>query len=338
MPDTTNFKPIEELYGTKYQKVLERQLQQDDSEMANWCRKLPAVVGRQFDIPFGDQAVMQRITSAYQDIENPQVQKFSNLVMYPVSYYGAYKYTLDSRIYNNNIDASVANIVTEIRAEANRKKDEVILGIHFDKAKGYYVENRTQAAPENPYDDEKQPGGLFGSAHMGVNGSIVQDLDADKNTVKVDYVAGGTKTPSGLTFDKLLRSISMLKKNKALVRGKTTGVILMSEQQHNNLLQEPQFSSSDYGRIATMQEGVLTRILGCDVRVTENLPYSADNVRVCAVYVKEHLLYAPWKDLSLRVDSTVQQGVNYGQVVAQMSFGAVRKYSNSAVRILCSEA
>lgn len=336
MPEP-NYEPIEKKYGTKYQHILERQLQQDDSEFERYCRVLPAVTGRMFDIPFSDQAVMKRIKSAYQKIENPQRQKFTNLVMFPVPYYGAYEFTLDSRVYNNNLDATTASTVTEIRAEANRKKDEVILGVHFDESQGCYVENRLQAAPENPY-DEKQPGGLFGSAHMGVNGSHVVDIDAEKQTVAVDYVNSGTKVASNLTLHKITKAISMLKKARALQRGRTTGILLMSEAQHEELLNQQEVMSNDYSNVCTMQEGQITRIHGCEVRVTEMLPYDEDGNRVCGLYVKEHLLFAPWQGLKLRIDSQVQEGVNYGQIVAQMSYGAVRKYQQSVVRILCKEA
>lgn len=336
MPEPT-YEPIEKKYGTKYQHILERQLQQDDSEFERYCRVLPAVVGRQFDIPFTDKAVMKRIKSAYQKIENPQHQKFTNLVMFPVPYYGAYEFTLDSRLYNNNLDATTASITTEIRAEANRKKDEVILGVHFDEQKGCFVENRLQAAPDDPYDDEKQPGGLFGSAHMGVNGQHVVDIDPVKQTVEVDFVNSGTKIASNLGFHKITKAISMLRKARALVTGRTTGIIVMSESQHENLLNQQEVMSADYANVCTMREGHISRIFGCEVRVTENLPYDEDGNRVCAVYVKEHLLFAPWKGLDLRIDSQVQEGVNYGQVVAQMSYGAVRKYQNSVVRILCNE-
>lgn len=330
---TTTF---EEQLATKYTRILERQLQEDNSILDRYVTIVPGCTGKEVDLPVTDKAVMDRITSPYQDIEDHQVQKFGNLKMYPVGFYGKYKFTNDSSTYSTNVDYAVSNIIVECRAEANRKKDEVILGVHYDKERGLYVPNMNQPVPDNPYDDKSQPGGLFGTAHYGLRGQVLSDLDAT-NIINADYADTGVFEESNITLDKLRRAVGNLKRCHALVPGRTHGVIVISQSQVDAILQQPEFISTDFGMIASLKDGTLSRILGCEVLQTEMLPYDENGHRMCAVYVKEHLKFGMWKDLSVRIDPVVQKGVNYGQVIPRVDFGSVRMHKESVQVIKCAE-
>lgn len=334
--DTTNVNlTIEQKYGVKYTGILARMLQQEDSVLSPYATLLPHCVGKSVNIDYRDTSQMQRITSAYQEVGTPLRDSYGSRQMMPVPMYTAHEFTCDADLYSNNLKQSVPGIVTEIKSEALRKLDEVILGIALD-TDGVYRKITTSTAPESPY-AEVLAGGILGTNYVGQNGKTLVDLPTDR-ILEHTFVESGTSAASNMTIGKFRRAIAMLKKSKAYVPGRTTPVCAMSSSQLYALMQQFEVNHPGWG-IIDMKEGRMFKLFGCEIVETELLPYvtGTTDVRICPMWIKEHVYYGKWKDTQVRVEGPANKRVNYGQVVAQLSYGAMRKYESSVVEIQCQE-
>lgn len=327
---------IEQRYGTKYSGILARQLQQEHSILTPWVTVMPNCEGKSVQIDYSSKSEMKRITSAYQDVESPIRDTFTARQMFACPFYTAHQFTCDANTYSNRLKHGVPNIMTEIKAEAQRKKDEQILGVYLDSESGLYRKAITTAQPTGPY-DEMVTGGILGTNYLGVNGQFHENLGAD-NIIDVDFVESGSAIESNMTLGKLRYAAHLLRKSRAYIPGVTTPVCALSSNQYMALMQQLEVSHPGWG-IMSMKEGRLSKIYGIEIVLTELLPYAdgTTDVRLCPVWIKEHVYFGAWKDVSVQVDGPGNGRVNYGQVVAQMSFGSTRKYLQSALEIQCIE-
>lgn len=332
-------------YGVKYTRVLQRQLQDDISRIEPFVTVMQGCTGKDVNIPFIGKAKMARITSPYQDIGEMNEAHFGNVVMRPVPFYDVHKFSTDNRLYNNNIDFSMQNIVTEVRSAANRQRDEVMLGVRFDEDDGCFRKLTVGTAPVGPY-DEVQSSGILGTAYLGLQGNKLDDL-GDKDTgddmttsvVPVDFSYDGLNETDSIALDKIIRGIELLKKRRAFVKGVTTCVVALTARQIAQIQRWESAMNRDYG-FGSLSDGFKNKILGVNILETEMLPMidvDGRKVRCCPMWVKEHMIYGVWQDIEMQVTPRVERGVNYGQVVTTMSMGATRKYRESVVQLLCAE-
>ena len=327
---------ISEKYGTKYTGILARQLQQEHSVLTPHVTIMPNCEGKSMQIDYTGKSEMKRILSAYQDVENPIRDTFTARQMFAIPFYVPHQFTCDAQTYSNRLKHGIPNIVTEIKAEAQRKKDEVIIGMHLDSS-GIYRKTTVSSAASGPY-SALIGGGILGTNYLGEQGAFLEDLDNDKNIIHVDHVEGGSPNESNMTVTKFREGVTRLKKAKAFIPGVTHAVCFMSTSQVRSLSQQLEVTDPGWG-VYDMKEGRLLRLYGVDIVETELLPYmdGSDNVRLCPMFIKEHAYFGMWKDLSIMCDGPGNGRVNYGQVVAQMSMGACRKYLQSVQEIQCAE-
>lgn len=327
---------IEERYGVKYTGILARQLQQEHSLLSPYVTHMPGCVGKSMQIDYTNQSEMKRILSAYQDVEAPMRDRFTARQMFAVPYYSAHEFTCDKALYSNYLEHGVPNIITEIKAEAQRKKDEQIIGMAPD-SEGVYRKISVTTTPQGPY-SETIGGGILGTNYLGTTGSVVEDLDPDKNIVAYDAVESGSKVESNMTLAKFRMALGRLKRAKAFVPGVTHAVCVMSSSQMLALAQELSVSHPGWG-VLDMKEGRLNRLYGVDLVESELLPYmdGSSNVRLCPMFIKEHIYFGAWKDVDVLVEGKGNGRVNYGRVVAQLSYGSTRKYLQSVQEIQCAE-
>lgn len=327
---------IEERYGVKYTGILARQLQQEHSILSPYVTHMPNCVGKSMQIDYTNQSEMKRILSAYQDVEDPIRDKFTARQMFAVPYYTAHEYTCDKEMYSNYLEHGVPNIITEIKAEAQRKKDEQILGMFLD-ADGIYRKLTTETVPAAPY-SESIGGGILGTNYLGTTGSVREELDPDKNIIAYDFAESGSQVESNMTLGKFRQAVDRLKKAKAYIPGVTHPVCVMSSSQILSLSQQFELTHPGWG-ILDMQEGRMKRLYGVEIVESELLPYMAGstNVRCCPMFIKEHIYFGAWKDVDVLVEGKGNGRVNYGRVVAQLSYGSTRKYLESVQEIQCAE-
>lgn len=344
MPET-NTTSLQQ-YGTKYTKVLQRLLQEDNSKLEPFFTVMPGCVGKEVNIPFIGKAKMSRITSPYQDIDEMNEAKFGNIVMRPVPFYDVHKFSNDEKLYNNNIDFTMQNIITEVRAAANRQRDEVLMGVYYNDTDNCYRKLTVGTVPVSPY-EELQSSGILGTAYLGLTGSTLDDLgdtdtgdDYTTNVVGADFAYSGSPSDAGIVLGKIVRGIELLKKRHALIRGVTTPVIALTARQIAEIQLWEQSQNKNYG-FGNLVNGFKNTILGVHILETEMLPMvdvkGGKKARICPMWIKEHAIYGVWKDVNMRVTPQVERGVNYGQVVTQLSLGATRKHKESVIQIQCVE-
>lgn len=328
---------IPEKYGVKYSGILARQLQTEHSELTPYVTILPQCEGKSVQIDYTNKSEMKRIRSAYQDVENPIRDKFTARQMFAIPFYAAHQFTCDAKTYSNRLKHGIPNIVTEIKSEAQRKKNETIIGMYLDED-GIYRKVQAPYSINGPY-SPTIGGGLLGTNYLGENGTYIEELDIDKNVIHVDYVESGSSVETNMTLGKFRHAVDRLKKVKAFVPGITHAVCFMSSSQTLALAQQLEVSDPGWG-VYNMKEGRLHRLYGVEIVETEMLPYVAetDNIRCCPMFIKEHAYFGMWQDLSIMCDGPGNGRVNYGQVVATMSMGACRKYLQSVQEIRCAES
>ncbi len=336
MATTESNLTISEKYGVKYTGILARQLQQEHSVLTPYVTIMPNCEGKSVQIDYTSKSEMKRILSAYQDVENPIRDTFTARQMFAIPFYAAHQFTCDAKTYSNRLKHGIPNIITEVKSEAQRKKDETIVGMYLD-SNGVYRKTTVSTAASGPY-TARIGGGLLGTNYLGEQGAFLEDLDNDKNIVHYDFVESGSSVESNMTIGKFREGVSRLKKAKAFIPGVTHAVCLMASSQLQSLSQQLQVMDPAWG-VYDLKEGRLMRLFGVDIVETELLPYmdGSDNVRLCPMFIKEHAYFGMWKELSVMCDGPGNGRVNYGQVVADMSMGACRKYLQSVQEIQCAE-
>lgn len=336
MATTESNLSISDKYGVKYTGILARALQQEHSVLTPYVTIMPNCEGKSMQIDYTSKSEMKRILSAYQDVENPIRDTFTARQMFAIPFYAAHQFTCDAKTYSNRLKHGIPNIVTEIKSEAQRKKDETIIGMYQD-SNGVYRKTTVTSAASGPY-TARIGGGLLGTNYLGEQGAVLEDLDEDKNIIHHDFMESGTKVSTNMTIGKFREGVDRLKRAKAFVAGVTHAVCLMSSSQLHALSQQLQVMDPGWG-VYDLKEGRLMRLFGVDIVETELLPYmdGSDTVRLCPMFIKEHAYFGMWKDLSIMCDGPGNGRVNYGQVVADMSMGACRKYLQSVQEIQCAE-
>lgn len=332
---------IEQKYGEKYTGILAHKLQQENSLLTPWVTKLPGCHGNAMTINYRSGSKMKRILSPYQDVENPIRDQFGSRQMKPVPFYAAHEFTCDSKLYATQIENQVPGIITDINAEAKRTIDATILGIGLDE-EGIWRKLTTSkvsqvSADENTPYTEIIGGGLLGTNYLGKQGTVLVDLP-EKQVIAADFVESGSSIESNITVGKIREGVKRLTGSHAHVPGVTTPVIALTSAQIMALAQ--QFEVSDpLWKLIDMRTGKLSTILGVNIVQIEMLPIldGTTNIRCCPLWIKEHMYFGAWDDLSVRVEGPREKRVNYGQVVAQMSYGATRKYESAVLEIQCKE-
>lgn len=326
---------IDQKYSEKWSGILARQLQQEHSVLSPWVTHMPACVGNAVNIDYRSGSKIRRIRSAFQDVENPIRDTYGTRQMKPVALYTAHEFTCDSKLYSTQVKEHVPGIIAEIKAESQRTKDANILGIGLD-SQNIWRKLTVSTAANSPYDEEIA-GGMLGTNYLGKHGTVLKDLP-DSQIIPPDFVESGSKVTCNMTLGKIREGLKRLKASHAYIPGVTTPVMAMSSSQIMALMQYFEVSDPMW-KVLDMQSGKLSSILGVQLVELEMLPYLAGttDVRCCPMWIKEHVYFGAWNDVSVRVEGPAEKRVNYGQVVAQMSFGATRKYESSVIEIQCAE-
>ncbi len=335
-------------YGVKHTRVLQRELQKLQSDCEKWVTIHPDCKGKSIEVPFIGKNSMRARTSRDEDIVSNEM-KFGNIHMFPRSFYNATNFCNDDKLYNNNIDFTIANIVQEDRAAIARTKDEVILGVGIDSDEGSptygeYIKLNASTMPASVYD---AAGGILGTNYMGVTGTTLHELgDTDTgdekttHVVPVDFKYSGTKSDTGIMLEKIVRAVELLKKRRAYVKGLNTCVVGLTARQVAEIQLWEQAQNKNYG-FGDLVDGYRNRILGVNIMETDCLPVTqlaaGKIARICPVWVKEHVMFGAWQDAEVRVDANLQTKVALGQVVTTCAMGATRRQMDSVIQIQCLE-
>src|SRR6185437_14530741 len=110
-------------------------------------------------------------------------------------------------------------------------------------------------------------------------------------------------------------------------------------QQESDLLNQAQVVSTDFNPQLVFTDGKLTRIFGCDIIVSERLPYNvgASNQRGVLMYVKSGIHFGTWKDMENVISYRDDLSGRPWQIATRSMYGASRMQAGKVVQILCSD-
>lgn len=345
--DTTmQMATLPSFYGTKYTKILQRALQQDDSLLLPYVTVMPGCVGSMVDVPYSGTATMKPRTARHQEITNRSEMEIGSRKMKPRMFHEEIQFNNEDPLFNTDIDFKVTNILREVRSACNRTKDEVILGVKWDEEGGCYRKMTVTSSTTNPFSDNTA-GGLLGTNYLGIQGDGLEDLadtddgnDMTTNVVAHDFKYSGTKSATGMILDKIVRGIELLKKRNAYRKGANTLVLGLTARQIAEIQLWESAQNKNYG-FGDLVDGFRNKILGINIMETEMLPMvdldGGKRARVCPLWVKEHAVYGTWQDTKVRIDAQLQNYISTGQVVTTLAMGASRKHKKAVIQLQCLE-
>ncbi len=326
-------KTLNQLYGTKWQRNLEKALQQKVSQLRQFVTVVPNVRSKVVQFTFTGTSEMDRITNAFQSITDRKDQKFGRVAMRPVPFYDVHRFPNDEELYNNEFDWTIGNIIEEVRAAAARKMDQIILGSEWDQENNCFKVNKIEAVPDDPY-AVSQPFGVLGT--RVINDTVMQNYDIDTLGIAQNWHYDGTETNAGMLADKIAHGIQLLSERHALERGVTTPVLVLSSRQVEDVQNWESAYNKNYGFGDYKKGNFTNRVLGIEVMISEMLPYkdpATKLIRVNPLFIKEHIKFGMWQDLKVRIEKNAPNAINWGQTITTLSLGCTRLYNESVVGI-----
>lgn len=343
---------IDEQYGVKYTKQLQRELQQMESKMEPWVTIMPGCQGKSVELPNVGKLELDDRTQRIQQIVMGDELLIGNRHIKPRSFCKQVPFSnLDDKAYNINVEYNVPVILRELNSALGRKKDEVILGTKYDSTKGYFVKNQVLSAAGTPY-NATTAGGALGTNYVGLNCDGLVDLkDAPGDDesyescgiVPYDFKWSGTKADTGALLDKFVRGIQLHKKKHSYVPGMHTLVQTLTSFQKSEIQMWESAQNKNYG-FGNLVEGYKNVMLGVNLLEVECLPFatvgtgqSAKTFRICPLYIKEMLYFGFWINPQVKIDGDLQAYNGAGQVKYNVSLGATRTCEEAVVQIQCVE-
>lgn len=176
----------------------------------------------------------------------------------------------------------------------------------------------------------------FGTAYTGKIGATSTTFLA-ANIIPYDLTegtgaAGGTS--ANLTVAKLRRARFLLDSAEADNDGQLK-VLICGPSQLESLLATLAVTSSDYNTVKALVNGEIDTFMGFKFIRSNRLPV-ASNIRDCLAFVSGTILLAKGAEITVRVDERADKRYST-QVYVSASFGAVRMWEETIVKIRCDE-
>lgn len=176
--------------------------------------------------------------------------------------------------------------------------------------------------------------GMLGDNKTGEAGGTTESFDTTNNRVAVDFGAAGNV---GMTVDKLRKGRRLLMAQEVDLDMENPWVGI-SAYQHDDLLGQIQVVSADFngGQRPVLQDGQVTRFLGCNFIVSERLLTAT--YRRCPMWVQSGMHLGLWNDVTSDVSQRKDMGGLPWQIYIMMTLGATRTEQDRVLDILCYEA
>ena len=181
--------------------------------------------------------------------------------------------------------------------------------------------------------DDEIIAAFFGTSKTGENGSTNTVFDTSNQQVSV---SAGSTGATGLNISKLREAKRILMANEVDIDNDPLFVILTA-QQHDDLLNEAQAISLDYNTRPVLVDGRITAFMGFNFIHTERLGVDGSNYRRVPAFAKSGMHMGMFNDISTMISERADKGYAT-QVYVKGTFGATRTEEGKVVEILCSEA
>jgi hypothetical protein len=184
--------------------------------------------------------------------------------------------------------------------------------------------------------------GLLGTNYKGVDGTTPATITQE---IPVDYVASGSTVDSGLTADKIIEAVRMLKASEAFnEEAQAMGVNLcglMNSTLEAQLLQAAnkaagdRLYSKDFLPPVYDANGSLKFWLGVNWVSIEGLrTNTGGTIAESAIWTSDGLHFDIWRDIKTHVDIRADRG-HAVQYVSKYAFAACRHQETQVVKINC---
>lgn len=293
------------LAETRFSQALELALQQDVSYLRPTVRE-QGITGAKLMSPIQqiEPVQMKAVTGRFQP-KNKDFNSYTRRWVAPTDFVGDdYLDTFD--LLKTQIDPK-GETVASWAAACNRAFDDVIIA------------------------------GAFGTNQIGTDANSLSNETFDDTKYTVDEDFGGTG--SGLIIAKLIEGRRIMRKSHVdLDREEVT--LIIGSQQESELLKQSQVVSSEFNRNGgVVENGKVSRLYGCNIKVMERLPLvESSAVRNCLMYVKSGLVLGVWQDIKTQIFQDFTLEGNPWNVSTVLSHGATRTRPGKVIKIQCVDS
>lgn len=204
-----------------------------------------------------------------------------------------------------------------------------------------YVQNATNAMGRAK--DDEIVAAYFGDAKTGENGGTTTAFGATLTSAGGQNVSVGVGgAASGLNVAKLREGKKTLMKNEVDLDTDPL-VCVVTATQHDNLLNEVQVVSADFGwkDMPVLKEGRLERFLGINFKHCERLTTGTDDAagtsRQVPLYAKSGMYLGMWNEIENSIGQREDLRGKPFQVYSMGTFGGTRLEEKKVVRIWARE-
>jgi hypothetical protein len=196
--------------------------------------------------------------------------------------------------------------------------------------------SRAAAACARDWDDEIIRAATAASTIGTDAGSLTTEaFDTSLYQIAANFKASASV---GLTVAKLNEVRRILEHSHALDDESEAVTLIIGSNQHADLRNQAQVTSSDFNKNGgVLENGIVRRFMGFDIVVSERLPLVSSNVRGSLAFVKTGIYLGMWQDLKTEILRRPDLEANPWDISTVHSFGATRTELGKVVQILVAD-
>lgn len=199
-----------------------------------------------------------------------------------------------------------------------------------------YVENAVNAMGRSK--DDVILEAMFADAKTGKSGSTTTSFGATLTTSGGQNVAvaQGASSPTNLTVAKLREVVRQAIANQIDLKSEQLWGVLNANN-HDSLLSEAQVVSTDFNEKPVLVDGMVTRFMGVNFRLSNRLVTGTDDASgtstMTPVFVKSGVHVGIWNDLQTSISTRNDIQGEPWQAYCKMTIGATRLEEKRVFRI-----
>lgn len=143
----------------------------------------------------------------------------------------------------------------------------------------------------------------------------------------------GASASTGMTYPKIVEAERVYRHNQVNLEAEKP-VLVIGSQQESDAKKQQEFISREYGGVANLEGGTVTRISMHEVCVSERLNSSSSStLRNCLSWIKSGMHLGVWKDVNTRITQREDLTSQPWQLYSMISAGATRLMQFKVVQI-----
>jgi hypothetical protein len=193
--------------------------------------------------------------------------------------------------------------------------------------------NEAVIAAYNRFFDDLIFAAFDASASTGVDASSLTTESFDAGAIVADTF--GASASTGMNYSKLVEAWRILRHYQNDLDGDMP-TLIMGSQQESDLKKQQEVISRDYNDKPVVENGVITRLGGFQLLVSERTPTNG-TLRNCFAWVKSGMYLGIWKDMAISISNRDDLSSNPWQLYSMASAGATRLQQWKVIKINCAD-